>query len=286
MILKEYFEPIYDATEKALYDPSRKNTGIFITKFFIAGGSNLFTLRPGKVTADKLETQRKIFNNGMTFSPDKKASFNPLDKDGLSDFLFTAIPNGKYANLMKTFGIPLAWKSDKRALCDALVSQFAAFLKNSDDYADDIIAMEYERLISSTEEKQEEIVEPLYPGDIALPSQNQCRVYNVSAHDKNILHEWIIQNRGKREWHGRKLIFANHQEVVPRAESNCIPVPAAYPGDYIKMKVSMDARRHEGITVCHWIMVNEKGADCFPNSSLFDFTLDAQFVYVPKDMEE
>ena len=48
----------------------------------------------------------------------------------------------------------------------------------------------------------------------------------------------------------------------------------------------MDARRHEGKTICHWIMVNEKGDDCFPNSTLFDYTLDAQFVYVPKDVEE
>lgn len=286
MILKEYFEPIYEATAKALYDPSRKNTGIFITKFFIAGGSNLFFLPPGIVTADKVETQRKIYNDGTTFSPDKKASFKPLDRKGLSDFLFNSIPNALLPSLMKTYGIPFAWEPDKRVLCDALVAQFAAFLKSDGAFANDIIAMEYERLLLGAETKQERRIEPLYPDDIALPSQNQCRIHNVTAHDKCILHEWIIQNRGKREWHGRKLVFVNCREVVPRAESNCIPVPDAYPGDYIKMTVSMDARRHEGKTNCHWIMVNEKGDDCFQNSTLFDFTLDAQFVYVPKDVEE
>ena len=286
MTLKEYFKPIYEATTKALYDPSRKNTGIFITKFFIAGGSDLFFLPSGSVTADKVETQRKIYNDGSTFSPDKKASFNPLNRKGLSDFLFNSIPEAMLPGLMKTYGIPSSWKQDKRTLCDALVAQFSAFLKSNDDFADDIIAMEYERLLSGTETQQEGHIEPLYPGDIALPSQNQCRIHNVTAHDKCILHEWIIQNRGKREWHGRKLVFANCREVVPRAGSNCISVPDAYPGDYIKMTVSMDARRHEGKTICHWIMVNEKGDDCFPNSTLFDYTLDAQFVYVPKDVEE
>ena len=286
MTLKEYFEPIYEATTKALYEPSRKNTGIFITKFFIAGGSSLFILPPGTVTADKVETQRKIYNDGSTFSPDKKASFSPLDTKGLSGFLFNSIPDAMLPGLMKAYGIPTVWKQDKLALCNALVAQFAAFLKSNDEHADDIIAMEYDRFLSGAETQQENHVESLYPDDIALPSQNQCRTHNVTAHDKCILHEWIIQNRGKREWHGRKLVFANCQEVVPRAESNCIPVPDAYPGDYIKMTVSMDARRHEGKTICHWIMVNEKGADCFPNSTLFDFTLDAQFVYGPKDVEE
>lgn len=286
MILKEYFEPIYEATSKALYEPSRKNTGIFITKFFIAGGSNLYILPPGKVTADKVETQRKIYNDGSTFSSDKKASFNPFDKKGLSDFLFKSIPDAKFPGLMKAFGIPSTLEPDKRTLCCALVAQFAAFLISNDEFADDIIAMEYERLLSDTETQQEKQVEPLYPDDIALPSQNQCRIHNVTAHDKCILHEWIIQNRGKREWHGRKLIFANCQDVVPRAELNCIPVPDAYPGEYIRLTVSMDARRHEGKTICHWIMVDEKGAECFRNSTAFDFTLDAQFVYVPKEVEE
>ena len=63
-------------------------------------------------------------------------------------------------------------------------------------------------------------------------------------------------------------------------------VPDANPGEYVKMTVSMDARRHEGKTLCHWIMLDEKGNDCFPNSSMFDFTLDAEFVYIPKDVEE
>jgi hypothetical protein len=56
--------------------------------------------------------------------------------------------------LMKTYGIPSSWKQDKRTLCDALVAQFSAFLKSNDDFADDIIAMEYERLLSGTETQQ------------------------------------------------------------------------------------------------------------------------------------
>lgn len=112
MTLKEYFKPIYEATTKALYDPSRKNTGIFITKFFIAGGSDLFFLPSGSVTADKVETQRKIYNDGSTFSPDKKASFNPLNRKGLSDFLFNSVPEAMLPGLMKTYGIPSSWKQD------------------------------------------------------------------------------------------------------------------------------------------------------------------------------
>ena len=37
--LKDYFKQIYEKTDKYLYYPSRKNTGIFITMLFMAGGS-------------------------------------------------------------------------------------------------------------------------------------------------------------------------------------------------------------------------------------------------------
>lgn len=285
MVLNSFFEPIYKATTRDLYYPSRKNTGIFVTKFFVAGGSNLFYLPRGIVKADQVETQRKIYNNGDLFSKEKKRTFCPLNRNALSEFLFSCIPDDRCPQVMNEYGIPVSLQVDKRCLSNALVSQFESFLKSDIDYADDIISMEYERFLVGGASHFEAVVETHYQDDIALPSSRQCRLHNVTTHDKNILHEWIIQNRGKREWHGRKLYFANCQEVIPRANTNYVDVPDTLPGEFAKMTVSMDARRHEGETLCHWIMLDAQNNDCFPNSTMFDFTLDATFVYVPKNME-
>jgi len=65
--LKDYFKQIYEKTDKYLYYPSRKNTGIFITKLFMAGGSNHFTLLYGKNKSENVETQRKIYNGSFEF---------------------------------------------------------------------------------------------------------------------------------------------------------------------------------------------------------------------------
>ena len=53
--LKDYFKPIYEVTVRDLYSPSRKNSGIFITKLFIAGGSHHFVLPQGIVKAEHVD---------------------------------------------------------------------------------------------------------------------------------------------------------------------------------------------------------------------------------------
>lgn len=283
--LKDYFKRIYDKTDKNLYYPSRKNTGIFITKLFIAGGSHHFSLPYGQVKSENVETQRKIFNGSFEFTPDLKLSFRHVDIDGLTDFLNKAVPDSRIRELMRDFGIPDDIAEDAELFCKALAYQFEAFVRSATQEAEDIVLMRYQLLLGGNSRPEEVQIRTKYPYDVAMVSPDQISVHQISSHDRKVLHEWNIQNRGKREWIGRRLYFVNHSEVKPRAISNYVDIPDTQPGEYIKVATSMDARRHEGKTVCHWIMIDDQGDNCFPNSNAFDFTLIAEFVYVPKKTE-
>ena len=283
--LKDYFKRIYDKTDKYLYYPSRKNTGVFITMLFTAGGSKHFTLLYGQNRSENVETQRKIYNGSFEFTPDLKLTFRHVDIDGLTAFFKKAIPDNRIRELMRDFGVPDDISEDAELFCKALAYQFEAFVRSATQEAEDIVLMRYQLLLDGSSRPEEVQIRTKYPYDVAMVSPDQISVHQISSHDRNVLHEWSIQNRGKREWIGRRLYFVNHSEVKPRAISNYVDIPDTQPGEYIKVATSMDARRHEGKTVCHWIMIDDRGDDCFPNSNTFDFTLIAEFVYVPKKTE-
>ena len=265
--LKDYFKPIYEVTVRDLYSPSRKNSGIFITKLFIAGGSHHFVLPQGIVKAEHVETQRKIYNGNFEFTPELKATFHKVDIDSLASFYRQAIPDGRVRDVMRNFGVPDDVDKNPDMFCKALAYQFEAFVQSTTQEASDIVLIKYQQLQEIGDKPSTAPARTKYPSDVPMISPNQKSVHQISSHDKDVIHEWIIQNRGKREWRGRRLYFANHADVRPRAVSNYVDIPDTKPGEYIKVATSMDARRHEGKTVCHWIMIDDQGDDCFPNSS-------------------
>lgn len=232
-----------------------------------------------------VETQRKIYNGNFDLTPDQKRSFKPLNINGLIGFFQKCVSTEKVRDLMQEYGIPSDLKADNSLFFKALAYQFKGFIDSSGQDAEDIILMEYQHLLEHGDTPSETPIQTKYPNDSVLISPNQIRNHQIACHEKNMVHEWIIQNRGQREWKGRRLYFANHAEVKPRAASVYVDIPDTQPGEYIKVATSMDARRHEGKTVCHWIMLDDQGDDCFPNSNTFDFSLIADFVYVSKSTE-
>jgi len=284
--LKEYFEPIYKATDKDKYYPSQKNAGLFVTKLFIAGGSTYFRLPDGVVTANMVETQRKIYNGSFEFTPDQKNSFDPLDIEGLVAFFREYVRNDKIKELKNSFAVPDLSNGDTDLFFKALAYQFESFVKSPGQEAEGIVAMQYQHLVDHGDEPSETPIRTKYLSDSVMVSPNQVQRHQVSCHDKNVIHEWIIQNRGNRDWKGRRLFFKNHAEVKPRAVSNYVDIPDTPAGQYIKITTSIDARRHEGTTVCHWVMLDDQGEECFPDSKMFDFTLIAAFIYEPRKTED
>ena len=233
-----------------------------MTKLFIAGGSTYFRLPDGVVTANMVETQRKIYNGSFEFTPDQKNSFDPLDIEGLVAFFREYVRNDKIKELMNSFAVPDLSNSDTDLFFKALAYQFESFVKSPGQEAEGIVAMQYQHLVDHGDEPSETPIRTKYLSDSVMVSPNQVQRHQVSCHDKNVIHEWIIQNRGNRDW------------------------PDTPAGQYIKITTSIDARRHEGTTVCHWVMLDDQGEECFPDSKMFDFTLIAAFIYEPRKTED
>ena len=69
MLVKTYFERLYPHIRTAVYYPSRKNSGIFVTLCFCAAGSNHFPFTKGKrYTSEDVPLQRKIYDGTRTMT--------------------------------------------------------------------------------------------------------------------------------------------------------------------------------------------------------------------------
>ncbi len=282
MLVTTYFERLYSHIGTKAYYPSRKNSGILVTRCFCAAGSNHFPFTKGKrYTSADVPLQRKLYDGSRTMTPEIKASFNPFDVDGLAAFYKENIESDKIRNVMLAFGIPPTTQEQIDCLCRALSVQFKAFIDSSTDEADDIVAMEYQRLLAAPKDEDKESYHPtsvLYPGDQIYFKSKYRPTYQVNIYEK-FQHTWEFENVGTQVWCGRRLFFSNHDAVRPRAESVYIDIPDTPPHKGVKITVSMDARGFEGKSECKWIMVDSENNDCFPNSNTFIFVVSTKFEY-------
>lgn len=282
MLAQVYFERVYPHIRSEIFYPSRKNNGIFITLCFCAAGSNYFPFKKGKrYTSGDVPSQRKIFDGSRPMTPDAKASFNPFNMDELAKFYEENIEDGKVREIMLVFGIPPQTEICKNYLCMALAVQFHAFVASNTDEADDIVATEYQRLLSQPQERQcEPYHQPsvLYPGDQIYSKSTFRPTYTVNIYEL-FQHSWEFENTGTQTWRGRRLYFSNHDAVRPRAETIYIDIPDTPPHKSVKITVSMDARGFEEKSECKWIMIDSENNDCFPDYNIFTFIVIAKFKY-------
>lgn len=282
MLVKTYFERLYPHIRTELYYPSRKNSGIFVMRCFCAAGSNHFPFTKGKrYTSGDVPLPRKLYDGSRTMTPDIKASFHSFDEYGLTAFYKENIETAKMRDVMVAFGIPPTSKMNEDCLCRALAIQFRAFIESDTDEADDIAAMEYQKLLADPKEETTETYHSasvLYPGDQIYFKSKFRPTYQVNIYEK-FQHTWEFENTGTQVWRGRRLYFLNHDAVRPRADANYIDIPDTTPHKGVKITVSMDARGFEGKSECKWIMVDNDDNDCFPNSNTFTFFVSAKFEY-------
>ena len=165
--VKTYFERLYPHIRTAVYYPSRKNSGIFVTLCFCAAGSNHFPFTKGKrYTSEDVPLQRKLYDGTRTMTVDIKSSFHPFNEDGLAAFYKENIETEKMRDVMIAFGIPPTSEMNEDYLCRALAIQFRAFIESDTDEADDIAAMEYQKLLA---EPKEETAEAYHPASVLYP---------------------------------------------------------------------------------------------------------------------
>lgn len=279
MTISEFFKRIYPHINVDIFYPNRKNSGIFLSLCFQAAGSSYFSLAKGReVKSEDVSLQRKIFDGSRKMTYAVKSSFHSFNVSGVTSFLEQSIVSGKINEIMLAFGVPVTATINEKAFCNALALQMKSFIDADAEDVEDIVLLEYQRLIAEPTEDvtPSEITKVLYPGDSVYVESAWRPVYSVACNEK-FQHTWSFQNSGTQTWRGRKLFFSNHDSVRPRADTNYIEIPDTPPGKNIKITASMDARGFEGKTECLWIMVDSEGNSCFPNSSFFTIIIDVTF---------
>ena len=279
MHVKTCFERIYPHIKNDSFYPSRRNAGIFVTQCFCEAGSNFFPFTRGKKYISRdVPLQRKIFDGSRLLTHEMKKSLNPFNVDGLADYFNNHVESSKFTDIMLAFGIPPAAEVNKVALCKALSIQLKMFADSHDENTSDIVALEYQRLLSEPPEPAPSTPRPsvLYLGDNIYLNSAFRPVYSVAC-DEQFQHTWDFSNVGNRTWGGRQLYLSKNGKIRPRADKNSLGIPDTPPGKGIKITADMNARSFEGKTECLWVMVDNEGNECFPNSGSFTFIVDATF---------
>lgn len=246
-----------------------------MSKLFVAGGSSYFSALN---TTDK-EYQKKLYNGSKPLTQNLKDSFpDNIKLDALVGLFEKHLPDDQVRQVMTAFAIPVSFEPTKCIFTRALAFQFSCLIKNEDIDVDDIVAMEYQRLLTEPSDEKPPSLAPLYPGDGAYVLEFQPeRIYSKNCYEQ-FDHTWVIRNTGNQTWRGRKLIFVNHAAVRPRADTNYIDIPGTAPGKDIKITTSFDTRGSEGHFECVWEMQDSESNDCFPNNKrLFNVTIDCKF---------
>lgn len=202
---------------------------------------------------------------------------SPIQIDGLITFFFNQIDNKKVGSIIAAFGMPESDDINKQALVAALALQFKEIVESASEDAANILILEYQNRKNST--NIDGFMAPmsvLYPGDQYYVREIRRSSYQVNIYEK-FRHTWEFDDVGTQEWKERKLFFSNHAAVRPRADSVYILIPDTPPQKSVKVSVEMDARGFEGESECTWIMIDNEGNDCFPNSKAFTFTISSTF---------
>lgn len=127
---------------------------------------------------------------------------------------------------------------------------------------------------------------PLIHGDKAIVSTPPALQKYVLNTWTQFEHTWVIQNCGEIIWRNRflRLISSESDRLRRLDDSSDIPIPLTPPRAFAKLKATFQTRGYEGKETTHWIMVDDTGADCFPNMST-DFNVQATIKFVPTEKE-
>lgn len=261
---------------------NQKNQGVYIIRFFNAAGSSYFTLPANKQhwTNERLENERH-YAKDRVLTDEIKASFpNPINLEDLTQFISDNLDTNRLISCMVEFGIPTGVEADKKKFAKALSVQFGHFVISAESDISNDVWQIYQSLLNGEDVNSRDIRGPRYFGDVAVVFSESKQ---IAANCYERLHYvWSIQNRGNQEWHGRKLVLVNADEIYPEIMQAVIPIPDTRPNETIKIATDINAGGFEGKFDCKWEMQDADGENCFPNYT-WDFNIQICVTFMEVD---
>ena len=205
---------------------------------------------------------------------------NPIDLDGLTQFISNSLDSNKLASCMSEFGVPAGEEADKDKFSKALSIQFGRFVISTELGISNDVWQIYQSLLNGEEISSKDIRGPRYSGDAAGVFVESKQISANCYEDIRCV--WSIQNRGEREWHGRKLVLVNADEIQPEIMRTVIPIPDTSPNETIKIATNINAGGFEGTFDCKWEMQDADSENCFPNY-IWDFNIQIRVTFMEVD---
>lgn len=206
----------------------------------------------------------KLYNGSKKLPRNHRGSFpNPIDTNGLAGYLAEHIKKESVRTVMNYFTLSTDAEINIPALSRALADQFHLVIHEPDSDVG-VVAANYQRYLTEPVEKGWTPYKPLYDGDsFWVETALAERSHSVDFYEK-FTHTWKLLNSGKVKWTGRKLVCTNKEDITPYADMDSIDIPETPPNGRATISVRFDARGDEDTFVSTWIIVDDKGKDCFP----------------------
>jgi len=240
------------------------NQGHFVGALFNAAGSGFFPIQSSYGTDDN---QKKLFAGRRKLNKKMKDSFpKPIDTAGLDKLFQTRIGDSTLPKIMSNFGIPTTDVQDKDKFIAALCEQFQRIVSDATDDVDDIVLIEYRRLLNEVDCDAPDL-SPLYPGDDFLLIEDELSKSHAVGFYEKFEHTWMIENNGSVTWDDRQLECTNQATMKIKTMNPSIEIPDTRPGGAIGLTAQFDARGIEGMQESIWVIKDVDGRLCFPDEN-------------------
>ncbi len=224
------------------------------------------------------ETYLKLVYDGHKHlnSNMKKHFPRPVNKSAIAQFFEKNIKKEYIGTVCDAFGVPVDLERNSTYLSMALAEQVCAFITSKEEDLGNIVPEEYINARIQHEKRDFHIESVAYEGD-NIWTEDRFKKHSVKCYE-HFQHTWVIHNQGTVQWHQRKLVCTNIDEISPEISDTVIQLPDIPPNGYKKITTNIDARGCEGHFISKWDMQDSSGNNCFPrSSSLFDISIDVTF---------
>ena len=207
----------------------------------------------------------------------KKDALGSFSAEKLSNFFFENIQDSNLQNVSTSFGFPISIIPDKKVLVLAIARQYHLIFTSKENDVENIILSEYQKIVAGHISNELEHHKALYDGDSANRLSSiewiDAKTYEVIQVKINIL------NSGSVPWINRKLVFKQEKTSCPIPKAGReINIPDIEPNNYFTKTIEFETRGSEGDFICHYIMQDTDGNDCFPNRNTFDIRIKVTFI--------
>jgi hypothetical protein len=153
MLFKEFTNHFF-VLERGYID----NKASFMDILFAASGSNFFSQDPEIMKKNK-SYKYKLFIEDKPLTSEMITSLNNnFNENYFVTYFSSHISDVAFIEILEKFGINSNWPKDKNIFLRSLCRQFKKIMSESDDSKDDIVAIEYKKLLREAK---------LFPDEIA-----------------------------------------------------------------------------------------------------------------------